>query len=71
MQCKEGYFLEDQGVKCTLNPAGVVGCKEYKEGPICTKCITNRFLEDNECREISDQNKIQNCLYYKSSTECL
>lgn len=43
----------------------------YGSGSACAACDVNRYLLGNRCLAVAEDGRISNCLYYRSSVECL
>ena len=69
--CEKGRYLTSVKTVCKKNPSSVVGCIEFAEGNICLKCGINRYLNENRCNEVPEDNYIPNCRYYLNDVECL
>ena len=56
-----------------INPVGDLGCRKYQlvDGNLkCLSCGDGQYLEGQECLKVSVDNKIPQCQYYLSATQC-
>ncbi len=52
IDCKNGFYLNEEGTQCLTNPTGIYGCIGYIDSNLCSLCGANKYLQDNKCLEI-------------------
>lgn len=69
-QCKMGYLLDAQQVKCVEVPSSqkIDNCRQYTLVGTCKHCYQHYYLEGNECKKVGVI--IENCRTYFGNDLC-
>lgn len=68
--CLKGYFgmIEDGEIKACIENEEI--CDFYNLQGKCIACPANYYLKDDECVEVSEDRKINGCLFYSKHLSC-
>jgi hypothetical protein len=65
-ECRDGYFRTDSG-ECILSPDEPLrNCLNYKGEGLCEKCISGYYLENNQCKVIT---QVPDCFLYEVESD--
>lgn len=70
--CKNGYTFDAVNKKCVTVPSDklVENCLNYSNSLLtCIQCKPHFYMSDGKCESVGDT-IIENCIMYKSATEC-
>ena len=63
-KCHEGYFLNFDGKKCSINPSFDAFCKEFTYSTECTVCEQGYFVDEaGLCKQCNVEVFPENCQY--------
>ena len=65
--CVAGYFITNNGLKCTAFPTGIPNCAVYSAETTCASCISGYYLSVDTCLLST---VINNCVTYSSNYTC-
>ena len=69
-ECRDGYFTVNDGKNCDSFPIGIEGCRVYNSKTECRYCSQHRYLRDNQCLLIHEDDRLDNCIFYDDPQIC-
>jgi hypothetical protein len=67
--CKEHYIFSSDFSECVHEPTGIKNCEVYLNESICSICLPNFYLKNNECFSVIDS--VTDCVYYQDNGLCM
>lgn len=67
--CKDNYIFSSDFSYCVQEPVGIQNCEVYLNESICSICLPNFYLKNNECFSVIDS--VIDCVYYQDNGLCM